>query len=151
MECPQGQLSHKWVPGTNQNGNPVIFVDFGRADCAACPSRSACTQAKNGTQWVPGGLTLLPKEQYLTLQAVRAEQTQNEFKAKYNQRAGIEGTLAQGVRAFELRKCRYLGLAKTGLQHVATAAALNLGRVINWLWEIPLERTRTSAFAKLAA
>jgi transposase len=33
------------------------------------------------------------------------------------------------VRAFGLRQARYRGLPKTSLQHVATAAALNLDRI----------------------
>jgi hypothetical protein len=33
------------------------------------------------------------------------------------------------VRAFGLRRSRYRGLAKTHLQHVATAAAIDLGRL----------------------
>jgi transposase len=31
------------------------------------------------------------------------------FKAPYKQRAGIEGTISHGVRAFGLRRSRYLG------------------------------------------
>jgi transposase len=36
------------------------------------------------------------------------------------------------------------------LQHVATAAAMNLMRVINWLNDLPLAETRKSRFAQLA-
>jgi transposase len=31
-------------------------------------------------------------------------------------RAGIEGTLSEGIRAHGLRRARYIGLAKTHLQ-----------------------------------
>jgi transposase len=55
------------------------------------------------------------------------------------------------VRAFGLRCSRYLGLAKTRLQHVATAAAVNLERLAAWLQAIPRATTRTSRFAALAA
>ena len=48
---------------------------------------------------------------------------------EYAARAGIEGTLSQGVRAFDLCQARYHGLAKTHVPHVATAAALNLARL----------------------
>ena len=61
------------------------------------------------------------------------------------------GTLSQGVRAFGLRRARYRGLAKTNLQHVATAAALNLDRIAAWFSGRPLAPTRTSRFAALAA
>ncbi len=69
----------------------------------------------------------------------------------YAQRQGVESTLSQGVRAFGLRQARYRGLAKTGLQNVATAAALNLDRLAAWLAHRPLAPTRISRFAALTA
>ena len=47
------------------------------------------------------------------------------------------------------RRCRYLGAAKAQLQQVLTATALNLVRVANWLAEVPLAKTRQTAFVKL--
>jgi len=69
----------------------------------------------------------------------------------YAQRQGIEGTISQGVRSFGLRRARYRGLAKTGLQSVATAAAMNLNRLAAWFAERPLASTRVSRFAAMAA
>ena len=63
---------------------------------------------------------------------------------------GIEGTLSQGVRAFGLRQCRYRGLPKTRLQHLAIAAAINIDRLAAWLDGRPHTHTRTSRFAALA-
>jgi transposase len=54
------------------------------------------------------------------------------------------------VRAFGLRRTRYRGLAKTHLQHVATAAAINIDRIVAWLDERPRAAIRTSRFAALA-
>jgi len=54
------------------------------------------------------------------------------------------------VRAFGLRRTRFRGLAKTHLQHVATAAAINIDRIVAWLEERPRATTRTSRFAALA-
>jgi Transposase DDE domain len=59
--------------------------------------------------------------------------------------------LPQGVRAFGLRRSRYRGLAKTHLQHVATAAAIDLQRLAAWFRAVPRAATRTSRFAALAA
>jgi hypothetical protein len=42
-----------------------------------------------------------------------------------------------------------IGMAKTHLQHVLTATAINFTRISNWLWDFPREKTRTSAFEKL--
>jgi hypothetical protein len=47
-------------------------------------------------------------------------------KQQSQRHAGVEGTLSQAVRSYGLRYARYWGAAKTHLQHVATAAALNI-------------------------
>ena len=54
------------------------------------------------------------------------------------------------MRAFGLRRTRYRGLAKTHMQHVAIAAAINVDRIVAWLDERPRATTRTSRFAALA-
>lgn len=69
----------------------------------------------------------------------------------YKRRTGIEGMISQGVRTCGLRRSRYIGEAKTHLQHVATAAAINGTRISNWLSGRPREATRTSPFTRLMA
>src|ERR687896_670620 len=83
--------------------------------------------------------------------AARERLTTKEGRRRYARRAGIEGTLSQGVRAFGLRRSRYRGLARTHLQHVATAAAVNLERLAAWFRAVPRAATRISRFAALAA
>ena len=61
------------------------------------------------------------------------EQRHFAWKKRYQVRAGVEGTLSQAVRAFGMRRSRYIGLAKTGQQQVCTAAAMNAVRVVRWL------------------
>ena len=82
--------------------------------------------------------------------AARARERTDEYRTLYAPRQGIEGTTSQGVRAFGLRQTRYRGLAKTALQHVATAAAMNLDRIAAWLAKRPLAPTRISRFAAMA-
>jgi transposase len=60
---------------------------------------------------------------------MRKHQTTAEFQEQYAARAGIEGTISQGVRAFGMRWSRYSGLARTHLQQVLIATAINLVRV----------------------
>lgn len=38
--------------------------------------------------------------------------------------------MSQGVRAFGMRRSRSIGLAKTHLQHIGIAAAINLARIV---------------------
>jgi transposase len=95
-------------------------------------------------------LHLLPQPEYEALRTARAVHATPAGKQRYKRRAGIEGTLSQGVRAFELRQARYRGLAKTHLQNMAIAAAMNIDRLVNWLNEVPRAKTRVSRFAALA-
>jgi transposase len=147
VRCPQGKLSSAWSEQVSPTGAPSLSVHFLQTDCGPCPTRDLCTRAKQGGRH----LKLLPQAQYAAIQRARERQASEEGKRQYTQRAGIEGTLSQGVRAFGLRKTRYRGEAKTHLQHIATAAAINIDRLINWLDDIPRAQTRTSRFAALAA
>jgi len=147
--CPAGKVSTRWTAGHDDQGagQAVIAIQFDRQDCRDCPLRPRCTQAKAG----PRTMKLRPREQHEALQTARKRQTTEAFKQLYAGRAGIEGTLSQGVRAFGLRNARYLGQAKTHLQHILIAVAINIVRVVAWIWEIPRATTRTSPFARLVA
>ena len=147
VTCPQGHTSASWGHGHDRWQNPGINVKFATQDCRACAVRARCTKAKTHRRH----LTLRPQHEHHALQATRHQQSTPEWKATYDKRAGIEGTLSQGVRAFELRQCRYVGLAKTRLQHLATAAAMNIDRLAAWRDGRPHATTRTSRFAALAA
>jgi transposase len=48
-----------------------------------------------------------------------------------------------------MRRSRYIGLAKTHLQHLGIAAAINLVRVVSWLDGDELAPTRVTAFQRL--
>jgi transposase len=96
-------------------------------------------------------MTLKPQDEHQALQELRQQQNTTEWQAKDAKRAGIEGTLSQGVRAFGRRHCRYVGLAKTRLQHLATAAAIHIDRLAAWLDGRPHAKIRISRFAALAA
>jgi len=147
VTCPQGHQSASWYDTTSSTRGPLIHVSFAAADCTPCPERSRCTHAATR----PRKLTLRVRTEQEAIQAARQRQQCAEFPAIYAHRAGIEGTLSQGVRAFGLRQARYRGLAKTHLQHVATAAAINLSRLHDFLDGVPLAGTRRSRFAALAA
>lgn len=94
---------------------------------------------------------LHPQPEHEALQAARERMDSPAGKEQYKVRAGVEGTLSQGIRAFGLRRSRYLGLAKTRMQQAGTAAAMNVVRVVRWLDGVPQARTRASRFATLAA
>ena len=64
-----------------------------------------------------------------TLQQCRAEQGGQAFQQAYAPRAGVEGTISEGVRRHGLRRSRYRGEEKTQLQMTSIAAAINLVRL----------------------
>ena len=143
--CPEGRKSLSWTPTVDNRANEVIKIKFSMRDCQPCPSRARCTQAVRRT------ITVRRQEQYLALRAARSREASAEFAAEYAKRAGIEGTVSQGVRSLDLRRSRYAGLMKTHLKHVLTATALNVIRIGNWLADTPLATTRQSSFIKLMA
>ncbi len=147
VRCPEDHDSRGRHEYQNRVTGRHIRVRFDPADCDACPSKSRCTRGEGrGRQ-----LTLHAREQHEALAAARARGETKRGRQLYAQRQGIEGTISQGVRSFGLRQARYRGLAKTSLQNVATAAALNLDRLAAWLAKRPLAPTRVSRFAAMAA
>lgn len=149
VTCPGGKRSVRWTPGHDKQGagQDLVAVQFDPDDCRGCPLRPRCTQAKTG----PRTLRLRPREQHEALQTARRRQLTEAFKQLYAVRAGIEGALSQGVRAFGLRAARYRGQAKTYLQHLLVAVAMNIVRVAAWAEGIPRAQTRQSSFARLVA
>jgi transposase len=146
VSCPRKRQSSRWSETRTARGRSMIHIEFPLSECAACPSRPSCTRAKN----LPRSLTLQPREEHEAIQFARKRQNSEEFASLYCDRAGIEGTFSQGVRAFGLRKARYRGLEKTHLQELATATAINVGRIANWLNDLPLAATRRSRLTALA-
>jgi transposase len=86
------------------------------------------------------------------MQAARQRQETPEFKEKYALRSGVESSLSQGIRRFAVRQSRYRGLVRTHLQHLLTATAMHIVRVIAWLKGTPLgeRRRKPGHFARLA-
>ena len=144
VTCPAGQTSVKWSPTHNCDQQPIINIRFPDRACRVCAQHAQCTRSAGARH-----LTLRPRAPHEALQAARRRQTTPEFQARYNRRAGIEGTFTQADRLCGLRRSRYIGMAKTHLQHVLTALALNLRRVFAWLEGEPLAQTRVAPFVQL--
>jgi len=144
VTCPQGKTSSMWSPA-RQRGTETIVVKFDTATCRACPVRSQCTSAARGGRQ----LTIRPRRIHQALAEARTRQNTRSFAHAYRLRAGVEGSIRQSVAVTDTRHARYRGLPKTHLQHVASAAALNLIRLDAWFNDIPLDRTRTSHLARL--
>jgi transposase len=144
--CPEGHTSISWTPAIDNRHTEVIKIKFSIKDCQSCPSRSLCTRS---TRYPRRTITVRRELQYHALQQARARAKTDEFKELYARRAGVEGTISQGVRAMGLRRSRYIGQEKTHLQHLATAAAMNIIRLIRWLNGESHAQTRRSPFVQL--
>ena len=145
--CPQGQPSAYWRARYDHTGHDIVDVGWSWKICKRCPVLGDCTQKKKGART----LKLRNAAEYLALHAARQRQTTTAFRTQYSRRAGIEGTLAQTIRTSGLRQTRYMGLAKTHLQQVFTAAARNVVRVTEWLAQKPKRKPHRSTFAILVA
>jgi hypothetical protein len=141
VTCPQGKTSASWTPCA-QRGKDAIVATFSASDCGPCPARGQCTAGRRRQ------LTLLPRDLAEAQAAARAAEITIPFRADYARRAGVEGTMHQAT-AHGARRARYRGLAKTRLDHVYMACALNLLRLEAYWNGTPLDRRRTSHLARL--
>jgi transposase len=145
VTCPMGKQSISWLPNTYPQNGMTWEARFARKDCAPCLHRTHCTRSKKE----PRIIGLQAQEQYEALHTARQRQTTAAFAQQYAPRAGIESAHAQGIRRCGLRQSRYLGLAKTHLQHSTTAAALNMVRLGEWWAGTPHAKTRYAPFTRL--
>lgn len=146
VTCPQGHTTTRWYERTGSRGKPAISAQFPTKTCQACLIRERCTTGKAGRQ-----VGFIPEAEFKALQAAREREQTDEFKEAYKKRAGVEGTISQAVGVMGMRRTRYRGLDKVHLQHLMTAAAMNLMRVLDWLSGKQRATTKVSAFARLAA
>jgi transposase len=141
--CPQGQFSHRW---NYLEERGIWEIVFAKETCVGCPLRQQCTKARTTGRV----LHVRPQAAHEALLDRRAEQETEAFRQEYHTRAGIEGTLSQGVRRCGLRQARYRGLRKTQVQEVLAAVALNVLRLdAFWSGYTPLA-SRPSHFQRLA-
>ena len=143
--CPAGRTSANWTPAVDKGKNNVVKIRFSCKDCGNCSFQTQCTRSNPPRRT----LTVRPEAQHKALQDNRAKEKTEQFIQQYARRAGIEGTISQGVRRCGMRRTRYIGLTKTHLQHLLTAAAINIVRVMDWLDGNSTGKTQQSAFARL--
>ena len=100
--------------------------------CSACPLRERCLSKKSRL----ARRTLEVSEHHMTVQARRDLCKTPEYRSRMRKRNAVEGTHSELVRGYGLRRCRYKGRSKTGLQAQFTATACNLRRWARRLcWE----------------
>ena len=141
--CPNGKIGKNWSTSKSA-GKEKYRVRFKSSDCLACDKKNDCTKSK---RW--SAVSFAGREEQEFLEKSRSASQSPEWQNLYQERAGIEGTISQSVRGYGLRQTRYIGKAKTHLQNIAVASAVNIVRGVAWLEGKPLEKTRVSRFARL--
>lgn len=146
VTCPGGRTADQWKPTLSHRGTPVVRVKFSPTHCRPCPHLRDCVDSPKAQY---RQLTFRHHEEHRAIGQARTLQQTDDWKERYKIRAGVEGTISQGVQRCGLRRSRYRGLAKTSLQHQLTGAAINLARIDAHLTDTPRAHTRTSHFAAL--
>jgi transposase len=148
--CPTGHTSISWTPAVDKRTNHVVKIKFSSRDCGPCPCRERCTRSRKRS--LRRTITVRADAAHHALQEARTRaRTPAAYGAEYAHRAGIEGTISRGLRRCDLRQARYIGLAKTRLQHILTTVAINFLRLGEWLSGTPRARTRQTPFTQLMA
>ncbi len=93
--CPQERQSVRWGQSRTARERTMIRVEFSADDRGACSVRPQRTRARAPFR----SLTLQLRDEHEAIRAARRRQASFEFAAAYARRAGVEGSLSQGVGA----------------------------------------------------
>ncbi|MFB3887755.1 MAG: IS1182 family transposase [Thermodesulfobacteriota bacterium] len=132
LTCPQGVTTKA---NFYDRQKEVRTFHFLMRICKRCPVQKECTNDKDGRRTV--GISRVYHE---IMEAERYNST-DQFKEDMKLRPPIEGKVSELTRYHGLRRARYRGLIKVGLQCYFTAVAVNIKR---WIKSM-LERMRPKA------
>ena len=118
--CPEGKQAIRWTTSRRPDGTLDHTAHFDE-QCASCPSRSRCTDAK-------AGRTITTHEHHDRVIQRRAEMETTTFWQAMKHRPPVEGTISQLARQ-GMRHARYRGRRKVNLQLILAATAVNLRRL----------------------
>lgn len=121
LTCPQGVTTGESFRDYQKERS--IF-HFPMSKCNKCPVQSKCTNAAEGRRTVSIGKV------NAELREAEIYNSTEQFKEDMKLRPAIEGKLSELVRYHGLRRARFRGLRKVGLQFYFTAVAVNIKRWI---------------------
>ncbi|HEV2348160.1 MAG TPA: transposase [Actinocrinis sp.] len=144
--CSQGQTSAHWNPRVH-DGVEKIYIAFPQRAYWTCDAQPAYTSSKIRRR----GITVYPREIHEQQQAARSAQSSKGWRADYQRRAGIEGTMNQAANTVGLRKAKYCGIKKVELEHYIAATAINVIRLDSYLCltDQPISRGHTGRLLRL--
>lgn len=124
LTCPQGVTTRESFRDYKKE---LTVFHFPMSKCNKCPVQRHCTNDKDGRRTV--GISKVNAE----LREAEIYNQTEQFKEDMKLRPPIEGKLSELTRYHGLRRSRYQGLNKLGLQCYFTAAAVNIKRWIKVL------------------
>jgi transposase len=124
LTCPAGVTVKAYYYDTYQE---MTMFHFPKSACGQCDHRPRCTKTREARRVV--GISAHNKE----LREAELYNQTDQFKQDMKLRPPVEGKLAELVRYHGMRRARYRGLKKLGLQCYFTAAAVNVKRWVKLL------------------
>jgi transposase len=124
LTCPQGVTVKQSYHDYQKD---IKMFHFPMPECNKCSVQRQCTNDRDGRRTV--GISSVNAE----LREAEIYNCTEQFKAYMKLRPPIEGKLSELTRYHGLRRARYRGLNKVGLQFYFTAAAVNIKRWIKIL------------------
>lgn len=121
LTCPAGVTTKQsyW-----DRQKEIKMFHFPMTECGKCPRKPECTNSRDGRRTV--GISQVNKE----LREAEAYNCTEQFKEDMKLRQAVEGKLSELVRYHGMRRARYRGLNKVGLQCYFAALAVNIKRWI---------------------
>jgi hypothetical protein len=126
VTCPKGAVSEEYWYDKKRS---IKVFHFPEEDCAVCPWQERCTTNDEKTRTISIGMyhkELTESDKY---------NKTKEYKKLMKLRPMIEGTNSEVKNLHGMRRTRYRGRVKVGLQFFFTAAAVNIKRWINGILE----------------
>jgi transposase len=128
--CPAQHASTNCSRLEDNTGKVSYRFEWNNGLCRSCEHRACCLGVHQPHR------TLLVGQHHQHTQARRREMKTDAFKLLMHRRNGVEGTISELKRGYGLRRCRYRGLIKTGLQNYLIGAACNIKRwARRMVWE----------------
>jgi transposase len=121
LTCPAGVTTKQsfW-----DRQKQIRMFHFPMTECGKCPRKPECTNSKDGRRTV--GISMVNTE----LREAEVYNRTEQFKEDMKLRQAVEGKLSELVRYHGMRRARYRGIKKVGLQCYFAALAVNIKRWI---------------------
>jgi len=120
--CPAGHASTNCSRLEEASGKVNYRFEWNNGLCQSCEHRGRCLGEHQSHR------TLLVGQHHQHTQKRRREMKTEAYKILMHHRNGVEGTISELKRGYGLRRCRYRGLIKAGLQNYLIGAACNIKR-----------------------